>query len=432
HKLRQAANEPKQKNSQSVWHNQSTDQIGLNGRRVLLPSGRGSGGTDRLSFLVWDPPSPGDFDDWQIPGWGYQDIWPYISKAEEMLKPQKFDLSTLEDNFWEITEELGFTASQSSLLLNRSGRQSISETYMRAFAYNSNLAQRHRVHVLNLLFKEERVVGVRAYWEDSDEVREIRANKEIILCAGALRSPQILLLSGIGPAKHLRQKGLHCRVPLEAVGQNLQDHITISFQFEASDQLNRRGKGFFNRGPSIENTATMQANLFEDFMLQLWPEIKWGSGRYTELRLVWCQSGNRGSVRLRTTDGIDQPLINPNYLGDERDIEAMKHGVETLKAYVDHSKWPLPYYSTLKIDRVDERRMRKLVVPAWNYVGTCKMGTDPKDSVVDPHCRVHGVENVRVVDASVIPLNPGRMPMAHVVAAAEKCAADILGVKAQQ
>lgn len=404
------------------WGQTTTPQIGLNGNQLPLPSGRGRAGSEAVGFHLWDAPHPEDFDTWEIPGWTYNDMWPFIAKAEEILNPFKPSLSTIDDNFWEIAETLGFTADQTKLLVKGGQRNGIAENYLSAGFYRSNFTLRQNVHVLNLLFKEDKVAGVRTYWEESDEVREIKANKEVILCAGALRSPQILMLSGVGPAKHIRQKGLYPRVILEQVGQNLQDHLSLPFRFVASDRLNARPGSFLSRHPQMTNMITMQANLFDDFKLQLTPEIQQKGRRFAQLRLIWCKSKSRGEIKLRSTDGLHAPQINPKYMGDADDITALQQGVDTVRDFVAHAKWPLDHYDGTQAKDVDERILRQSSEPAWNYGGTCAMGKDRLTSVVDQSLRVHGLDNVRVVDASIFPKIPSRMGMAHTVAVAEKAA----------
>ena len=410
------------------WGLQSTGQIGLNGRKVPLAAGRGVGGTAALSYSLWDPPKKGDVDAWGIENWSYHDLWPYIEKAERKLGPVDAPSNQFETLFFEASKNEGYVANQAKLLVRGRNRYGVAEAYLKEALSRPNFTLRRGVRALNLLYKNGRTVGIRAYWGPSDEVREIKMNKEVILCAGPFFSPQLLLLSGIGPAPVINKMGLVCRFPLPGVGQNLQDHVALELDFKPPSGGFKTGTGFFRSGPRCVNLPTVQANLNDDFGMEVWPDFRpKEKGQAVRIRLRWLKPQSRGSVTLRSTDGVDQPKVNPAYLQKDADAEALFQGCRWVDDMTDKLYPLIKSKGRLKIqDEFDVGWVREQAQPGRHWVGSCKMGMAGDEmAVVGPELRLRDLPAIRIVDASVVPQLLSTGTLATVVVLAEK-AADLI------
>jgi choline dehydrogenase len=305
---------------------------------------------------------------------------------------------------------------------------------------------------MSLLFKNGQVVGVRYFLED--EVREALFHKEIILCAGAINSPKILLSSGIGPAADLKKLGVGVRRDVPGVGHNLQDHLMVPLLYETrpGHSLNSAQAlwpmlkyTLLRRGPLVSNGAEAGGFIrtrpdlpYPDLQLIFaagTPPDQFKSDGFTLAPLI-LRPVSRGVIRLVSTDSLDAPLIQPNYLAAAEDWETLTAGVEIAQKIVHQP--PFDKYRVRGITAPREKMsaaelqalIRHAAETVYHPVGTCKMGpaSDPT-AVVDAQLRVYGYPNVRVVDASIMPTLIGGNTNAPVMAIAEKAADLILQTK---
>ncbi|MDJ0754015.1 MAG: GMC family oxidoreductase N-terminal domain-containing protein [Ardenticatenaceae bacterium] len=429
--------------SELDWQFDSDAQMGLNGRVVPQPRGKGLGGSSLINAMMFVMGHPADFDRWAAlgnPGWDFASMRPHYETVREMMRPalvshqvavEKAFLEAaanagypMQDRFEEGKQE-GFGRYLANI--RKGKRYSAAEAYLKPAIYRSNLTIRTGVHVMNLLFKDDRIAGVR-YFKD-DEVREVKVNKEIILCAGACQSPQILLLSGLGPTEHLRRFGVPVRRHLPGVGENLQDHPLVLLPYRsknvdtliASRDLKKMLPFFFGRGPLTTNATAVGGFLRSgegltapDLQFVFVPGLRpeWpGEGFGVAVELLTPDS--RGRVMLKSTDALDPPRISPCYLEAPSDVERLLRGVKIAHQLTQVE--PLSRHTVEPIVEIQDdfdddawvTLIRQLAETGYHPVGTCKMGpADDLQAVVDGQCRVHGLERVRVVDASIMPTIP--------------------------
>lgn len=450
--------------SEFDWQFESDAQMGLNGRVLPQPRGKGLGGSSLINAMMFVMGHPADFDRWAAlgnPGWDFASMRPHYETVREMMQPALVSHQmAVEKAFLEAAAHVGYPKQDrfeegqqegfGRYLANirRGKRHSAADAYLKPAFYRSNLTIRTGVHVMNLLYKDDRIAGVR-YFKD-EEVREVKVNKEIILCAGACQSPQILLLSGLGPTEHLRRFGVPVRRHLPGVGENLQDHPLVVLPYRsknvdtlvASRDLKKVLPFFFGRGPLTTNATAVGGFLRSReeltapdlqfvFVPGLPPERP-GEGFAVAVELLTPDS--RGRVMLKSTDALDPPRISPRYLEAPSDIERLLQGVKIAHQLTQVE--PLSRYAVEPIVEIDGHfdddawvsLIRQLTETGYHPVGTCKMGpADDLQAVVDDQCRVHGLEKVRVVDASIMPTIPRGNTHVPTMMIAEKVAGMILG-----
>lgn len=308
-------------------------------------------------------------------------------------------------------------------------RHSAADAYLKPALDRSTLRAETGAHVTEILFDDHEAVGV-AYEQDGDRF-EVGADCEVIVCGGAINSPQLLMCSGVGPADHLAEHGIDVVADRPGVGRNLQDHLQVGMVFEVSgtDTLDD-ADGLFNlakylllkRGPLTSNVAEAGAFVRSSDGLDA-PDLEYhmarsyfiehGFGNPDEGRAIsfspcLLTPESRGEIRLASADPLEHPVIDPQYLTEGDDLERLVEGLrlaveiaeaEPLDPYRGERVWPDGAFDT---DDALEARIRETAETIYHPVGTCKMGDDGM-AVVDDDCRVHGVEGLRVVDASVMP-----------------------------
>ncbi len=441
------------------WGEKTTPQAGLNGRVVDQPRGKVIGGSAAINAMIIASGHPEDYDGWALAGndgWSHADLQPYFRRAVDQLEPDlpPFRLP-VEERFLQAAGRLGLPREETIsygcpegfgryLMTIRKGRRfSPVDAYLQPALYRPNLTVRTGAHVLNLLFQEQRVVGVR-YYQD-EEVREVKAAREVILCAGAFHSPQILLLSGIGPAAELRRLGIHVRADRPGVGQNLHDHLLVQVYGEVhgesileADRVGRyRLPYLLRRGPLTSNGVpaggfwrsqeTLPAPDIQFFFHPGLHEKLGHKGIGISPALLNPQS--RGSVRLRSTDALHAPLINPNYLSEDVDLLALRAGVKLARRLFQEPPLrevmgrELAPGAEITSDEALDDFIRTAAETVYHPVGTCPMGPAGEAwSVVEASLSVVGVEGLRVVDAAAMPTVPRGNTQLPVMALAEKAA----------
>lgn len=404
-------------------------QMALSGRKLKAVAFNGVGGTSQLSYSLWQPPSADEFDQWQLPGWGKADMAHAVEKVKETLSTHKSPLSEIGRKFSGAFIQDGFRVNAAELMVTSSGRNGVAENWFEQTRYRSNLTVRYDSRVMNLLFKNDRVVGIRTYRSEAEEVQEIIANKEVILCAGALRTPQILLLSGIGTVPDLNKMGIFPRINLPSVGDHFVDPPAVDLEFASHAPTRTHPSGFFKRPPNLNNLPEAVAVDDSGLMAQFWPEnFVDPSKNCYRVRLMLTNPASSGRVSLRSTDALHMPRMNPNLLDASSDVERLTSGVEMVRKVfgelgIHGLSWP--------IGAGGSNFVSQNVQSSWGYQGSCRMGKvddDGSSVVVDPECKLIGVDGVRIVDASVIPQPSVAGPLATTVLIAERVA-QMMGVK---
>jgi choline dehydrogenase-like flavoprotein len=462
------------------WRFETVPQRGLDGRRGYQPRGRGLGGSSAINAMLYVRGHPRDYDEWRdlgCTGWGWDDVLPWFRASERnergadafhgdagplWVSDQRF-ANAGSRAFVRAGEALQIPANpdfngarQEGLGLyqvtQRGGeRWTASRAYLPAAGTRDNLAIHCGALAERLLFEDGRVSGV-AYVQDGER-RTIRAPR-VVLAAGAFQTPQLLMLSGIGPAAHLRDMGIEVRLDRPAVGTDLQDHIDYVAAFETANNLflgkslggtlrslgamarwlvTRRGgmtSPFAEAGGFLR---TDPADQRPDVQLHFVVAIVEDHGRAKvkahgfSCHACVLRPQSRGTVRLQSPDVTAPPLIDPDFLGDRRDIEALKRGVRAMyrilqappmTAFEGRDRYPVD----LADDAALEALLRARSDTVYHPVGTARMGSDA-DAVCDPRLRVRGIEGLYVADASVMPRLIGGNTNAPTIMIGERCAA---------
>jgi choline dehydrogenase len=421
----------------------------LHNRKIFWSRGKVLGGSSSTNFLLYMRGNQYDYDHWQKlgnNGWSYADVLPYFKKAED----QEHGASTYHgargplhvmdqpgtwhshvfidagvelgwqhlDDFHGATQE-GFSSLQLTQRLDK--RESTAVSYLHPVRHRSNLAVVTEALVTRVLFDGTKAVGV-AYLKDGNE-QQARVHKEVLLSGGTINSPQILMLSGIGPAEQLRTHGIPVVVDLPGVGNNLQDHPAIIMNFTTQSLLSllqsEMGAGAFVKTQPDLPEPDMQY-LFTPGMDQ----------RSYNMYVILVTPQSTGHLMLQSNDPKQYPAIFANYLSEEADLQTLIKGVR-LARRLSQTKAFAPLHSVetepgpqAVSDQEIIDSLRNSVNSACHPVGTCKMGHDAM-AVVDEQLRVHGVAGLRVIDASIMPTIVNANTNAPVIMIAEK-AADLL------
>ncbi|HVJ37147.1 MAG TPA: choline dehydrogenase [Stenotrophomonas sp.] len=469
------------------WNYETEPQPALGGRRLWWPRGKVLGGSSSINAMCYVRGDPGDYDQWAragASGWGWQDVLPYFRRSEhnqqgaDALHGGDGPLHVSDLRHRNPLSEAFVTAGvQAGLPANPdfNGRQqlgvgfyqvtqkdgarcSAAVAYLRPAHARRNLQVLTRVQVHRVVVENGQAVGV-AYAQGG-VAQVARAAREVLLCAGTLNSPQLLMLSGIGPADHLQAHRLPVHADLPGVGGNLQDHLDVctlvhtvpGVSYDRASELaialryflgGRRGAGTSNiaeaggffRSPLAEDARA-------DIQLHFVPAMLDDHGRHRlpgdgyTLHACFLRPRSRGRLRLRSTDPLAAPAIDPAYLSDDEgfDLRMMLECARLSRrilAQPAFDSWRgKPIFP--ERDDLDDAGLiefvRRKAETVYHPVGTCRMGADhdPR-AVLDPQLRVRGVRGLRVVDASVMPTLPGGNTNAPVIMLAERAADLLLG-----
>ena len=474
-----------------TMHNPATDWCyltepdpGIAGRRLQWPRGKVLGGSSSLNGLLYVRGQAEDYDHWQALGnlgWSYQDVLPYFKKSEDQERgaddyhgvggPQKVsDLRLrrpIADYFIEAAQQIGIPFNEDYNGKSQEGVGYFQQTAHRGFRWSTargflhpvrkrpNLTVQTRAHVERILFVDGKAVGVE-YIKNNHNSHQAVANKEIVLSAGAIGSPQILQLSGVGEKSLMDKLGIELVAHLPGVGKNLQDHLQIRLVYQTRQRtLNDELNSVFKRclvglrylltqtGPLT--LAASQVVIFTrssptikrpdiQFHFQPISADKPGDGvhPFSAFTASVCQlrPTSRGLVQITSTNPLQAPAISPNYLSDEQDqqvaINAIKvaRNIVTAPALAPHIINEHVPGQRYQDDAQLLEAARQYSQTIYHPVGTCKMGKDPQ-AVVDDHLKVHGVQNLRVADASIMPEIVSGNTNAPTIMIAEK-AADLI------
>ena len=445
---------PKLLRSDFDWGDDTVPQTELGGREIAFPLGRALGGSTSINAQMYVRGHPADFDEWAEaagPEWGWQALLPHFRELEGNTRGEddlhgadgalsitdQRDPNPLTRGFLAACEELGFPlnddvngADQEGAGLvqvsQRDGRRwSAADAFLKPAA--GNLEVRTGARALRLVLDGPRATGVTFEADGREETAS--ANREVIVSAGAIGSPHLLMCSGIGPREHLADKGVEVRHDLPGVGRGLVDHPFSTLTFgtegkaslkgaESPGQLLRyflRKKGMLssNVGEGILFTRTSPDLPAPDLEVVFGPVIWTGQGLEPPARHgvtigpVALKPRSRGSVELRSPDPRERPAIDPNYLSDPDDLRVLADGAriarriaatEAMRALGAEELAPTAGVSDAELPDA----LRQITQTIYHPVGTCRMGTDA-GAVVDPSLRVRGIENLRIADASVMP-----------------------------
>ncbi|HWA39712.1 MAG TPA: GMC family oxidoreductase N-terminal domain-containing protein [Burkholderiales bacterium] len=452
------------------WGFHTEPDPNMNGRRIYWPRGRTLGGSSAVNGLIQIRGQPEDFDAWAAQGaagWSFKDVLPHFERSLPSVEPIR-QRSELVDAFIAGAQELGLPrnddfngATQEGAgylhLTTRNGRRcSAAVAYLKPARHRPNLSVETGALATSLLLDGRKACGVK-YRKQGSEV-SVSARREVILSAGALQSPQLLQLSGIGPGALLQRHGIPVVADRPGVGANLQDHLALRIIYKCTrpvttndDLRNPFAKArtalrylLFRSGPMAIGVMTggLIARVLPEsktpdlqvFISTVSAEQRGAAPHpWSGFTLVYypMRPTSRGRVEIASPDPEAAPAMHPNYLATDYDRRIMVEGAKlarrlaatpSLSPYVRSEYAPGPSVAT---DAEILEAVRNGGSSGYHPCGTCRIGTDPL-AVVDPQLRVHGVENLRVVDASVMPAVVSGNTNAATIMIAEKGAELIL------
>jgi len=474
------------------WKFWTTPQQNCGGRPMFWPRGRTLGGSSSINAMCYIRGNAWDYDHWASlgnDGWSYKDVLPYFRKMENFEAIDQLPgahayhgsggplnvaeyryLNPLMSAFVDAAQQAGhprngdFNGAQQDgvgyyhVMQQDGQRCSNARGFLKPALGRANLKVITGAHAAKVLFEGRRAVGVR--YLENGRYAEALARKEVIVSAGAIGSPQLLLLSGVGPRAQIEKQGIQPVHELPGVGENLQDHLDIHVTWEEKTRfavtlhwssLWRTLKSVFqylfgHRGELTSNLAQAGGFIKSD-PAQPIPDLQWhlvpfiysdhGQNltplfKYYAFTLMTCflRPESRGTIRLASADPLTRPLIDANYLATPRDMEALVKGFKLARqvlqqpAFAPHRLQELEPGAAVQSDEQIRDFIRRRAETVYHPVGTCKMGRDAM-AVVDPRLRVHGLEGLRVVDASVMPTLIGGNTNAPTTMIAER-AADLI------
>jgi len=464
------------------WYYETEPEPHLQNRRLFWPRGRVLGGSSSINAMCYIRGDARDYDEWAalgLPGWDYRSVLPYFRKAEHQQRgASEFhgaggplhveDLrhrNILSEVFVEAAVELGYPRNddfngatqqgfgpyQATLIAGR--RCSTAVAYLGAARRRSNLEIRTRAIALRVILEGGRATTLE--YQRGSARQQIRARRELLLCGGAIASPQLLMCSGIGPIDELERVGIKVELAHPEVGKNLQDHLdyctlqksarAVTYDFGLFEEALAGLRYLVTRsGPGASNIAEtggfLRSKLANDERADLQfhfvPAQLDDHGRnklpghgYT-LHACYLRPQSRGHIGLRSASMLDAPRIHANYLSVAADLRHLAEGVRVsrevfaARAFADYRGREVFPGADIRSDAELETAIRAKAESIYHPVGTCRMGADA-NAVVDAELRLRGVAGLRVVDASVMPRLIGGNTNAPTIMIAEK-AADLL------
>ncbi len=464
------------------WAFDTVPQKGLNGRIGYQPRGKGLGGSSAINAMVYIRGHSSDYDHWASlgnTGWSFADVLPYFKRSENNADfggeyhgksgplrvnksrsdnpVQQIFLKAAMEGQFHVREDFNAEDHEGlgiyQVTQDNGERWSAARGYIHPFmTTRQNLRVETNAQASRILFEGKRAVGVE--YMAGKEKKQLRARREVILAAGAFQSPQLLMLSGVGDAAALAKHGIASVHHLPGVGANLQDHPDFVFGFTSDapyfaglswSGIARIFKGIAQyrrerRGPMTSNVAECGGFLKTRADLDV-PDIqlhfctglvedhgrkpRWGTGFACHVCLLRPKS--RGSVWLDSADPFAAPAIDPNFFGEDSDVETMVAGYKLTRRLLETPALRAlqkqdAFTSGVKTDEDIRNILRARVDTVYHPVGTCKMGVNDATAVVDPKLKVHGLEGLRVVDASIMPTLIGGNTNAPTIMIGEKAA----------
>lgn len=477
------------------WKFEAQPEAALKDRRIYFPRGRVVGGSSSINAMVYCRGLPHDFDDWARlgnPGWSWEDVRPVYEHLERRVNDSgmaanvgkeggklfvsdvRSQLHPLEKVIFKGAQEAGlpFTEDFNGLQPEGVGRYQINtrhgmrwsaaDAYLRPALKRPNVQLKTGAMASRVLFEGRKAVGVQ--YQKGDVVHSARARRAVVLSAGAVQSPQLLQLSGVGPADLLQKMGIPVVLAQANVGANLQDHLAMSYYYKATQptlnnvlstwwgklriglqyvttlsgplsiSVNQVG-GFVKSSPD-QPQADMQLYC-NPVTYTLAPSTKGTQivpDKFAGFILCFqpCRPLSRGRIDIGSPDFRQAPLIQPNYLSHPDDVQAALRGAKLVKrlSQTPALRGLIKEAIAPVLDPLDDAGMvddfRSRASTCYHPVGTCMMGADAQNSVVDANLKVHGLENLYVVDASVFPTVTSGNTHAPTTMVAHKAARAIL------
>jgi choline dehydrogenase len=468
------------------WGFETEGSPAMRNRRDYWPRGKGLGGSSSINGMVYIRGHARDYDTWRqlgMVGWSFADVLPYFKRSETneaggsdfrgeagpLHVSNAMNTSPLFQTAIDAGKQAGFKFTPDfngdqqegfgmfQLTIKDGKRCSASAAYLKPALQRPNLKVETGALISRVLFEGKRACGIE--YRRGGQTIQVKAKREIILAAGAIGSPQILLLSGIGDSAYLQRFGIPVVSHLPGVGQNLQDHLDVNVQYkcnlpvtayaQVSNPLKTIGIGLqymlFGTGPG--RSQGLEAGAFvksrpelevPDLQMHLFNAPFSDHGRKVlkmhafGLHMCALRPESRGFVALKSTDPLDAPLIQPNYLSSPNDLRTLREAVRIARRVVAQPAFDAyrgeelsPSKSVQTDDDIDDF-IRRTAITIYHPVGTAKMGND-EQAVVDATLRVKGVQGLRVVDASVMPTLVGGNTNAPTIMIAEKASDLILG-----
>jgi len=473
------------------WGFYTDPEANMHDRKIYWPRGRGLGGSSSINGLIFIRGQREDYDRWaQLgnAGWGWKSVLPYFIKSEHNSRGASAthgadgplwasdieEKSELMEAIIRGAEQLGVPRTHDfnsgdqegvgyfQLFTHNGWRISSAVAYLKPARGRKNLDIETDAHATGLIMEGKRAVGVR--YRQNGVMREVRARREVILSAGSLQSPQLLQLSGIGPASLLRQHGIEVVHDLPGVGQNLQDHLQFRLMFKVTKPITtnddlrtlagqaRIGLKWLTKGTGPLGVGINSGGLFTRVLPgSATPDIQfhfstlsaemagakphpWSGCTFSVCQL---RPESRGTVEIRSADPMQPPSMRPNYLATETDrlcaVESIKYArrlaaTEALRPYIASEYKP---GADVQSDQEILEFAREYGATIFHPTGTCKMGSDPM-AVTDSSLRVHGIGGLRVVDCSIMPTLVSGNTHAPAVMIAEKASDMILAAAMEE
>lgn len=468
------------------WAFRTVPQGHMDGRRIFVPQGRVLGGSSAINFMIYMRGNRGDYDRWQRDGnegWGYEDVLPYFVKAESnatfsdryhgndgplqvtshpannplvsryFAACREAGIAFNPDFNGEVQE--GYGPMQATIFNGQ--RCSTAAGYLQAARPRPNLTVLTHALATRLLFDGAKAVGVE--YIRLGNLEHAKTCGEVIVSAGALKSPQLLLLSGIGPKAELERLDISVRADLPGVGKNLQDHLHTRVRCEITEPLTFSGLNHEQKSAAIQEYASHRSGLLASNFLEAgafvksapeetipglqlfflmilppdYPEAGATNRHGITLTAYINRPASRGTLTLASSNPLDRPLIDFNYFSEAEDIRCAVAGVRWnlkilyAKAFDGIRGTELAPGLQMRSNADLEAFVRRTASTTWHPAGTCKMGNDAA-AVVDSRLRVRGIEGLRVVDASIMPTIVSGNTNAPTIMIAEK-GADMLWQK---
>ena len=469
------------------WQYESEPEPHLNGRRMHAPRGKGLGGSSSINGLVYVRGNPFDFELWQeqgAQGWGYANVLPYFKRAErrdeggDSYRGGDGPLDTrygpmrnpLYQAWIDAAAQAGYPVTSDingeqqegfgrmDMTVRDGARCSAAKAYLRPAMKRPNVTVITHAMAEKIVMEGRKAVGIR--YRRGGAIHEVRANREVILAGGPINSPQLLMLSGIGPAAELHRHGIEIVADRPGVGANLQDHLEFYFQVACKQPvtlypymnwfakgligaqwlLTRKGLGATNHFESCGFIRSRAGIKYPDIQYHFFPlAVRYDGksmvdGHGFQAHVSPMRSKSRGNITLRSADPHEKPVIRFNYMSHPDDWTEMRAGVRlTREIFAQPAFEPFcgaeiaPGADIISDEDIDAF-IREKVESGYHPCGTCKIGDAADDmAVVDSELRVIGVEGLRVVDSSVMPsITTGNLN-APTIMIGEKGADHILG-----